>query len=262
MIGNRITFRLMVGAYLFTSMHHVVVFPATSFARHLQTIHDGRLLSDDTEIPAAENKRFADAILDRLPPKSWADYGIACESTKEQFLIIDCTEGRFTNPQVNQRAVLFTFCQPGHNYGENGIAVFENDRLKDLAIYSGGWENDIEAIPDLDGNGCMELAIETGGVNFGEVWGTISIIGLTSDGVRSFGRISTLDDDCENPSGGKGGETVEIAIRSEPEPVFYRRTFRQSCTKGAKWQPAGDWQRFVPQEEDGDNYQRIMEDSP
>ena len=262
MIGNHITFRFMVSVLLFTSMQHLVVFPATSFARNLQTIHDGRLLSDDTEIPAAENKRFAGAILDRLPPESWADYGIACEPTKEHFLIIDCTDGRFTNPQVNQRAVLFTFCQPGYSWGENGIAIFEKDRLKDLVIYTDGWENDIEAIPDLDHNGCMELVIENGGVFQGEVMGTISIIGLTGDGVRSFGRISTLDDDCENPyGGGKGGETVQIAIRAKPV-VFYRKTFHRSCTEGAKWQPAGDWQRFVPQEEDGGNYQRITEDSP
>lgn len=107
----------------------------------------------------------------------------------------------------------------------------------------------------------MELLIENGGTNQGEVWGRISIIGLTDDGVRSFGRISTFNDDCNNPYGGNGGEAIQIATRAKPEPVFYRKSFHRSCTEGAKWQPARDWQRSMLEEE-RDHYRHIREDSP
>jgi|GEM_PF-5769616 len=78
----------------------------------------------------------------------------------------------------------------------------------------------------------MELVIETGGVNFGEVWGTISIIGLTSDGVHSFGRISTLDDDCENPSGGKGAKRSKLPFIQSQNRFFIGEPFVSHALRG------------------------------
>ncbi len=103
-----------------------------------------------------------------IPPGEWAENGIACDPEREAIRIIDRAEGGFTGADLKQQAILFNFCSRGHNFGENGIAVIGRERVDALVVYAGAWENSIEVLPDINGNGRAEIVVSAGGTNMGE----------------------------------------------------------------------------------------------
>lgn len=221
----------------------------------MQHVYDGRLVADPAELSAAAKERIAAAILRVIPPEQWSDNGIFCDPEQDVIRIIDRAKGGFTEPGSEQQAVLFTFCSPGHNFGENGIAVIERDRVEALVIYPGAWENDIEALPDINGNGRAEMVIAAGGTNMGEHWGVIGIIELDSDGVTAFGRSETYHSDCDSDHA-SSTEAAVLSAKAGKEPVFYRQAFRQRCAEGDPWRHSGARQR-VELDENGIGYRRI-----
>jgi len=228
---------------------------ATASSMELQQVYDGRLLSDSARLSAADTERITKAILHVIPPAEWAENGISCDPEQEAIRIIDRAEGGFTGAGLKQQAILFNFCSRGHNFGENGIAVFERDRVEALVVYAGAWENSIEVLPDINGNGRAEMVVSAGGTNMGEHWGVIGIIELDTDGVTAFGRSETYHNDCDTEYA-SGTEAVVLSAKPGKEAVFYRQTFHQSCAEGAPWRQS-EARRQVDLEEDGSAYRRI-----
>ena len=227
----------------------------TASSIELQHVYDGRLVSDSAELSAAEKEWITKAILRVIPPDEWSENGIACNPELEAIRIIDRAEGGFTGSNSEQQAILFNFCSPGHNFGENGIAVIGRDRVEALVVYSGAWENDIEALPDINGNGRAEMVVAAGGTNMGEHWGVIGIIELDTDGVTAFGRSETYHNDCDTDYA-SGTEAVVLSAKAGKESVFYRQTFHQGCAEGDPWRQSGA-RRQVDLDEDGIEYRRI-----
>ena len=151
-------------------------------------------------------------------------------------------QGFFTKPQTNQKAVLYAYCMTGHNFANNGIVVLEAGHVVAHIVYSGGWEQGISALPDINGNSQAKILITTGGFAMGTSWEVISIIGLSDRGVREFGHTETYSGDCEAGSAGfrpkseKGTETTyRLFVRKGPTPGFYRETFIGDCGEPTKW---------------------------
>jgi len=231
------------------------LFSTSASSRVLQHVYDGRSVADSVALPGPEKGWIATAILRVIPSDEWPDNGIFCDPERDVIRIIDRAKGGFTGPGLEQQAILFTFCSPGHNFGENGIAVIGRDRVEALIVYSGAWENDIEALPDINGNGRAEMVVAAGGTNMGEHWGVIGIIELGADGVTAFGRSETYHSDCDTEHA-SGTEAAVLSAKAAKEAVFYRQAFRQGCAAGDPWRQSGERQR-VELNENGIDYRRI-----
>jgi hypothetical protein len=155
--------------------------------------------------------------------------------------------GSFTRPRATQKAILYSYCQTGHNFAYNGIVVFEADRVVAHIAYEGGWSGGIVALPDIDGNGQSEILIITGGTSMGAGWQVISVIALSEKGVRNFGHTETYSGDCDSQSASsKGTETTyRLFVREGPKPVFYRETFIGDCGKPTQWRQLGNRERIT-----------------
>lgn len=232
-----------------------LISPSDGGASEVQTVYDGRVISDPFKISDKEKKRITDALLEAFPADSWADNGISCNPEQDVITVIDSADGRFLDVDGAQQGILFSFCWPGHNLGENGIAVLVQGKVEALVVYSGSWENNLEALPDVNDNGLAEMVVTTGGMNMGEVWGGIAIIELTADGVKAFGRFSTYQNDCESAYA-SGAVTSLLSAGTGATPVFYRQAFRKSCGDGESWRQTGKPEE-VALEEDGISYLRI-----
>lgn len=219
-------------------------------------IVDGRQIDTSSDIPQIQKEHLTEGLLDLIPTETWVDHEIHCAPDLSEFRIIDIANGNFLSHPASQTAVLFSFCQPGHNFGENGIAIIAENKVIDLVIYAGGWDHSIRALPDINRDGRMEIKISGGGMNQGESWNTSAIIGFSDGGVTSYGRIADFRDDCENPYGRSGKEAVAIFVDAGPEPVFWRQTFRQPCDRQEGWQMMGKKQRYTLEADDVD-YRRI-----
>ena len=226
-----------------------------SFANE-SPIVDGRQIAASSDISQIHKEHVTEVLLDLIPAETWVDHGIHCTPDLNEFRIIDIASGNFIPHPANQSAVLFTFCQPGHNFGENGIAIIAENKVIGLVVYSGGWDHRISALPDINRDGRMEIRISGGGMNQGEIWSTSAIIGFSDGGVTSYGRIADFSDDCENPYGRSGKEAAAIFVDSGPEPVFWRQTFLQPCDRQEGWQMMEKRQRFTLEADDVD-YRRI-----
>lgn len=151
-------------------------------------------------------------------------------------------EGSFTRPRANQKAVLYTYCMVGHNFANNGLVIFEADQVAAHVVYEGGWDESLQALPNIDDDGQSEILIVTGGTRMGESFQRIAIIGLSEKGVRTFGQTESYSGDCESGSVGfqtktfKGQETTyKLFVKKGSAPAFYRETFVGDCGEPTKW---------------------------
>ena len=80
------------------------------------------------------------------------------EACAESFEIISDATGSFTKKNAKQRAVLYEFCQTGNGWSNGGIILFEAGKIIAHYVFdSGGWEFDLDALPDINRNGFEEL---------------------------------------------------------------------------------------------------------
>lgn len=178
----------------------------------------------------------------------WKERSVNCDSSGSLgFRIVNTSpvRGSFTKPHASQKAILYTYCVTGHNFANNGVVVFEADHVAAHIAYKGGWGQDMQAVPDIDGNGESKILIVTGGTAQNTSWQVISVIGLTEKGVQNFGHAETYTGDCEGgfgfpPHNHKGQEaTYKLFARKGPTPVFYREPFSGDCGEPTKWHKSG-----------------------
>jgi hypothetical protein len=130
----------------------------------------------------------------------------------------------------------------GHNFADNGIAVFEGDQVTAHVVYKGGWDSALLSVPDIDGSGRSSILILGGGTNMGETWQTASIIELSEKGVNNFGFTGTYHDDCgvgetENPE--RKATAYKLFARKGTSPAFYRESFTGECAEPTNWLKSG-----------------------
>lgn len=192
----------------------------------LQLIIDGRA-STERNTPSAADVALLEREVMPVAQQIWEieQQTPGCENT---FGIVDFTTGYFTDTEVEQKAFLYQYCNTGHNFAKNGIAIVRGDRVVAHAVYSGSWDNAIASLPDINRNGLSEIVVRTGGTNMGIGWRTINLIELSATGVVPLGQAKIYQNPCGfDPQ--KQSSAYALYVRPGENPVFYRDVYESTC---------------------------------
>jgi hypothetical protein len=224
----------------------------------LLPVYDGRSLS--VAPPARAKLEAYEGIFQRdiLPAARhhWADKIGRCDQHANNFLIIDVARGSFTQPGANQVSILYKYCETAHNFALDGLAITDDDRVVAHIVYEGAWNAAAAALPDINGNGLSEIAIDTRGMNMGEGWATISIIEFSKNSITKFGSTETESYSC-GAVGNQHSRAYVIYVKPGATPIFYHVSYEQACSLPAPWKKSGGLQRISLEESDT-RYQRIQ----
>jgi hypothetical protein len=161
----------------------------------------------------------------------WGEQAANCD---RDFVVLGVAESSYTRPEARQKAILYRFCNTGHNFALNGIAVLENGDVAAHVVYAGGWDGGILALPSFDGTGRSGIQIFSGGMNQGVVWGVFSLIELSENGVRKFGHAATGEDDCAASPYAKPQDTSYTwFVKPGPAPIFTVRLSQEAAPRHA-----------------------------
>ena len=240
---------------LFMALCSVLLAPASVLAQELQTIYDARLELKSAALSASEDALLKQKVLPAAG-RQWHDLEVdlSCEQGFSP-MVIDVARGSFTRPNSDQKAILYRYCETGHNMALNGIAVIENGSVATHLIYSGDWENAIAAIPDIDGDGRSKILVSTGGTDQGITWGAVRIIELSDTIVLTkYGMTRTLFDDCGFDEKNGRATAWRLRVKAGPTPVFYRQHFvnKGACVGAGTWKKMGKPEKFSLENDETD----------
>jgi hypothetical protein len=138
---------------------------------------------------------------------------------------IDVAPGAFTRPKAEQKAILYSFCEVGHNQNLDGIAIVENGAVVSHIVFEGASNTAIGALPDINGNGLAEIVVAAGGTNQGTTWSGISIVEISGPAITRFGQTVTSSDNCGANEDDCTVEANRISVKRGASPAFYSETF-------------------------------------
>ncbi len=242
---------------LFISLSSHPAVPENAFTQDLKPIYDGRLSLTASKLLPSEEALMKEKILPAAR-KLWhaQESDLVCTPDFEP-TALDRAQGSFTRPKSDQRAILYRYCETGHNMALNGIAIIENAQVVTHIVYEGGWDNGIGAMPDLNGNGLSEILVASGGTNQGVTWKSISIIELSVNRVTKFGQTETYSDNCGVGEKNGKAEACRLSVKVGETPVFYREAFvNKGVCDGGTWTKSGT-PRQISLKEDETEYQFI-----
>jgi hypothetical protein len=210
------------------------------FAGEPKPLYDGRLSLPPSPIAPSYTALLKERILPAARQFWQEQEEIATCIIGEEPVAMDIAQGSFTRADSRQQALLYRFCQTGHNRALNGIAVIENDRMVAHILYSGGWDNAIGAMPDLNGNGLSEIVLACGGTNMGQTWKSMAIIEATARGVTAFGRKQIYSDNCGVADTGGKAQAGRLSVKPGKTPLYFRDGFvNTGVCRGV-----GEWKKF------------------
>jgi len=130
-------------------------------------IFDARLTLKPGSLTEAER----DLVKSRIAPaarKHWQEGGRAALCIPLQELrAIDVTSGAFTRPQAEQRAILYSYCEIGHNVDLDGIAIVEDGQVVAHLVFEGAVGPSTRRIEPISaGIKCPHQSILRAGTNF------------------------------------------------------------------------------------------------
>lgn len=156
-------------------------------------------------------------------------------SYEEDLRIFSVAEGAFTEPDVQQQAVLFVMSVWPRCCPKTGLAIVEGDRLVRNVAFE-GVAQELAAVPDLDGDGRDELAF-TGEFGMGgQVSRSVTLASFGADGLADWGTTSILDSACA--AGHDGASAARVLAL--PGPTFTVERFTQASCEAETWAPAGE----------------------
>lgn len=209
-------------------------------------IADGR---SDTDTPAGDATDAEERLIkSRSLPKARQHW--PPEMCEESFSVLGAAAGSFTRAGARQRAVLYRYCVTGHDFANNGIAVFEGGRIVTDILYEGGEDHAIESLADIDADGISEMVLHDGSTHQGYTNFVATLVQLTPAGVKQLGIADVYEDDC----GARARCTMtayRVTVAPGPAPVFYRETFRK---RGKRWVRRGKVTRYALREA-GDKFE-------
>jgi hypothetical protein len=109
------------------------------------------------------------------------------ENCRDEFRPLDFAAGSFTAAGAPQRAVLYRFCETGHNFARGGIAILQAGRVVAHVTLENARPDGLRALPDVDRDGVSELMLVDNAMHQGQFTTLVSIVQLVPGGVRSFG---------------------------------------------------------------------------
>lgn len=207
-------------------------------AQGLQFIYDGR---NDPQPLAASNSEVQ--MIRRFALPKARQHWRSDKACQESFEVVGAANGSFTKPKATQRAVLYRFCVTGHDFANNGIVIFEDAKIVTHVVFNGGEDHYLGPLADITGDGLSKLLLADNSMHQGYTNSVITIIELSSSGVKTFGIAETYDDDCGAIEKGCREQAHRIVVNPGYTPIFYQEIFRK---KGRAWIKIGNPTRFSP----------------
>lgn len=118
------------------------------------------------------------------------------EGCGEEFRIVDAAYGAFTRAAMPQHALLYRFCETGHDFARAGIAITQGGHVVAHVTIEGAEPDGIRRLPDIDRDGVAELLLVDNALFQGELSTVVSIVQLVPRGVRPMGSVGVYHDNA------------------------------------------------------------------
>ncbi len=161
---------------------------------------------------------------------------------EEEFRVLSVAEGAFTRSGAGQHAILYLMSAEPRYDPKVGFAIVEGTALvRNLAF---GSANDLQSIPDLDGDGRNELALlYTYGMGGSSETG-LTLASFDEGGVlREWVRTNLADNSCA--TGSPYAQASTGRLLAAPGPVFMLERYVDAGCEGT-WVPAGEAESIEP----------------
>lgn len=157
---------------------------------------------------------------------------------EEDMRILAVADGAFTEPETEQRAILFVMSVWPRCCPKAGLAVVEGDRLVRNVAFEGIAQT-LSAVPDLDGDGLDELAF-TGSFGMGgDESSSVTLVAFSPDSLVERGSTALSASSCA--SGRSDTPSTAAHIWARPGPEFWvERYTMNGCDETATWTSIGD----------------------
>ena len=193
------------------------------------------------DLHTAEVSPDDQALLGReIPPVARRLWG-RVEGCRDELRALDAAAGSFTRRGAPQRAVLYRFCQAGHDVARGGVAIVQDGRVVAHLAIEDAQPEGIRALADIDRDGVSELLLVDSAMHRGDQTTHVSILQLVAGGVRSFGRTRVYANDLPIHRGDDAyrseGREVGTELYATParRPVFEAQTFLHRDIDRSRW---------------------------
>jgi hypothetical protein len=168
-------------------------------------------------------------------------YWSALDPAYEEYVEVKGTAtGAFTEPGVQQRAVLYLMSRIPRGFPKLGLAILEGDRLvRNIAFTSTA--HTLWAVPDIDGDGRDEIVFAGMFMMGGQVTRGVTLASFGEDGVNELGSVVTYESACG--AGYEGSSAVRISVVRGSEIMIER--FEQPSCESETWERVGEPEPLV-----------------
>jgi hypothetical protein len=154
---------------------------------------------------------------------------------EEEVRVLATATGAFTQPGVEQQAILYLMSLWPRCCPKIGLAILEGDQLiRNVAFES--VVQDLWAVPDLDGDERDELVFD-GTFGMGGQWSrSVTLVGFGEKGLRDLGSTSINDSAC---AAGHAGSTA-ARLFVVPGSEIMIEHFSQPTCETETWERVGE----------------------
>ncbi len=153
------------------------------------------------------------------------------ENCRDEFRPLDIAAGSFTAPGAPQRAVLYRFCETGHDFARGGVAILQAGRVVAHVTLDDAQPDGLRALPDVDRDGVSELMLVDNAMHQGQATTLVSIVQLVPGGVRSFGVTGVLNDDTGTGRRGARAAASVLYVTPARRPVWEEEIYYSGETR-------------------------------
>ena len=166
---------------------------------------------------------------------------------EEEMRVMAVAEGAFTEAGASQQAVLYLMSLWPRCCPKLGIAIIQDGALVRNVAFEAS-DQDLAAVPDLDGDGRNELVLIGSFGMGGQETTSMTLVSFADAGLRTWGGTSIQDSACAAMQ--EGGTAARIS--AVPGPAFTIEHFTMVSCDSGEWQPAGAPEpfEFTPPDEE------------
>lgn len=197
--------------------------------KNLVTVYDGRfqkvkwdMRADlKPQLSAEERLCLSEKILPAAK-EIWKE-----KELEADFKPLAVLSGSFTAKAAKQRLVLYQYCEQS-SYGLYGLVVFQDGKQLSHFCFQGDVPARIVALPDIDKDGCSEVALESWSMHQGYRRAYIRLFSVGPEFVGKFGIFKIADDDLNSNT------YFKYVIKAEAErknPRFQSEKFQKMKNK-------------------------------
>ena len=145
----------------------------------------------------------------------------------ESFNAISTAFGSFTIPGRSQRALLYRYCETGHNFATNGVVVLEGTSIVAHVMWEGGSDWGMRALGDINGNGTEELVLFNSTTHQGYANDGATLIDLSGGGFVELGGGRLGEDNAGTDRPPLQQMAYRILVKEGASPAFFCETYRR-----------------------------------